>query len=116
MPKLWQANTDAQFVLDAYATTTYVSSYITKFDCNMTTAFKKIKDQCLADNDGKIETIRKLGNALLNMQQMSIRQAVHIVLSFPLYSSSRNTIFINIAPDDKQIVVLKRPLLFGTRS
>ena len=72
IPKLWQANTDAQFVLDAYAATTYVSSYITKFDCNLTTAFEKIKDQCLADNDGKIQTIRKHGNALLNMQQMSI--------------------------------------------
>ena len=78
--KLWQANTNAQFVLYAYVEATYVSSYITKFDRNMTTAFKTIKDQCLPDNDGKIVTIRKLGNALLNMQQMSIRQAVHVVL------------------------------------
>ena len=68
-------NTYAQFVLDAYASTTYVSSYITKFDRNMTTAFKKIKDECLANNDGKIQTIRKFGNTLLNMQQMSL---VHV--------------------------------------
>ena len=44
IPKIWQANTDAQFVLDAYVAATYVSSYITKFDRNLTTAFKKIKD------------------------------------------------------------------------
>ena len=64
-----------------------------------------------ADNDGKIQTIRKLGNALLNMQQMSIRQAVHVVLSLPLHSSSRKTIFINTTPNDRQIAMLKRPLL-----
>ena len=29
IPDLWQANTDAQYVLDAYATAKYVSSYIT---------------------------------------------------------------------------------------
>ena len=98
-------------MLDSYAVATYVSSYITKFDCNLTTAFKKIKHQCLTNNDGKIQTIRKLGNTLLNMQQMSIRQAVHVVISLPLHSSSRKTIFINTAPDVKQIVVLKRPLL-----
>ena len=104
-------NTNAEFVLDAYIAAAYVSSYITKFDRNMTTTFKKIKDQCIAGNYGKIESIRKLGNALLNIQQISIRQAVHIVLSLPLYSSSRNTVFINTTPDDKQIAVLKRPLL-----
>ena len=45
------------------------------------------------------------------MQYMSSRQTLHVVLPFPLHTSSRKTIFINIAPDDRQIVVLKRPLL-----
>ena len=111
IPDLWQANTYTQYVLDAYATAKYVSSYITKKDRTMTTTFKKIKEQCFTNNDGKIETIRKLGNTLLNMQQMSSRQAVHIVLSLPLHSSSRKTIFINTSPDDKKTVVLKRPSL-----
>ena len=77
----------------------------------MITAFKKIKEQCFTNNDGKIQKIHKLGNTLLNMQQMSSRQAVHIVLSLPLHSSSRKTIFINTSPDDKKTVVLKRPSL-----
>ena len=111
IPDLWQANTDAQYVLDAYATAKYVSSYFTKKDRTMPTTFKKIKEQCFTNNDGKIQTICKLGNTLLNMQQMSSRQAVRIVLSLPLHSSSRKTIFINTSPDDKKTLALKRPSL-----
>lgn len=76
-------------------------------DRTMTTTFKKIREDCLHNNEIKIETIQKLGNALLNMQQMSSRQAVHIVLSLPLYSSSRKIIFINTAPFDKRTFVLE---------
>ena len=109
VPQLWHANTDAQFILNAHAAATYCSSYMTKMDRSMTSAFKKIREDCCYNNDSKVETIRRLGNALLNMQQMSSRQAVHIVLSLPLYSSSRKTIFINTAPSEKRTFVLKKP-------
>jgi len=42
VPSLRQANIDAQFILDAYVAATYSSSYITKIDLSMTTAFKQI--------------------------------------------------------------------------
>jgi len=42
---------------------------------------------------------------------MSSRQVVHIILSLPLYSSSRKTIFINTGPLEKQTCVLKRHVL-----
>ena len=82
---------------------------MTKVNRTMTSAFKKIREDCLCNNDNNIDTIRKLGNALLNMQQMSSRQAVHIILSLPLYSSSRKTVFINTTPLEKRTFVLKRP-------
>ena len=37
------------------------------------------------------------------MPQMSSRQAIHIVLLLPLHSTSRKTVFINIAPEYKQM-------------
>jgi len=101
IPQLCHANTDAQFILNAHAAATYCSSYMTKMDRSMTSAFKKIREDCCYNNDSKVETIRKLGNALLNMQQMSSRQAIYIVFSLPLYCLSRKSIFLDIAPSNK---------------
>ena len=42
MPVIWSANTDAQFVLNAYAAASYCSSYMTKIDKSMTNAFRRI--------------------------------------------------------------------------
>jgi len=42
MTNIWNANIDAQFVLNAYATTSYYNSYMTKVDKSMTNAFIRI--------------------------------------------------------------------------
>lgn len=75
----------------------YCNSYMTKMENSMASTFNKIHENCMCDRDNKIQTIHKLGNVMLNTQQMLTRQAFHIVPSFPLYSSSRKTIFINTA-------------------
>lgn len=40
IPLMWGANTDAQFVLDSYATTNYYCSYMKNIDKTMTSRFK----------------------------------------------------------------------------
>ena len=55
--------------------------------------------------------IRTLGNTLLNLQQMSAQQAVHIALSLPLNHSSRQCNFINTSPIDERTCVLKPSFL-----
>jgi hypothetical protein len=42
-----------------------------------------------------MNALKRLGNAFLNAQQMSIQQVVHITLSIPLYHSTRSFQFIN---------------------
>jgi hypothetical protein len=111
MPALWNANTDAQYILNAYAAASYCSSYMTKADKSMTTAFRKIRKEHERSEIDAIQMIRTLGNALLNLQQMSSQQAVHIALSLPLNSSSRECIFINTSPIDKRTFMLKPPFL-----
>jgi hypothetical protein len=51
--------------------------------------------------------IRTLGNTLLNLQQMFVRQAVHIALFLLLTCSSRKCVFINTSPLEKRTFVLK---------
>ena len=66
MSKLWRANTDAQFVLNANIAAMYCSSYMVKVDKSMTHAFKRIRDDPQSENIDAIRMIRKLGNTLLN--------------------------------------------------
>jgi ATP-dependent DNA helicase PIF1 len=108
---MWKANTDVQYVLNAYATTSYCTSYMTKIDKSMTSAFRKIHKEHERSHIDAIQMIHTLGNTLLNLQQMSAQQAVHIALSLPLTCSSRKCVFINTSPLEKCTFVLKPPVL-----
>ena len=73
----------------------------------MTNAFKKIHDDHQRDNIDALKMIGKLGNALLNLQQMSAQQAAHLVLALPLHSSSRKCTFIDTRSHNDRIFILK---------
>ena len=107
MPHLWNANTDAQYVLNAYAAASYCSSYMTKVDRTMTNAFKRIRKEHEKSKIYAIQMIRSLGNDFLNLQQILAQQAVHIALSLPLNHSSRECNFINTTPIDERTFILK---------
>ena len=101
MLALWYTNTDTQFILDAYATASYCCSYMTKQDTTTTTY------------DNKTQFIHKIGNALLNYQQMSSHQVVHIALSLQLHRSSRKTMFIKTSPSERRFLMLKSSKLLA---
>ena len=72
-----------------------------KFDRTLTDTFKRIREQSIEKKDDNIQIIRKLGNALLEQQQISSRQVFHIVHSFPLHQSSQKMMFIKTSPPSK---------------
>jgi hypothetical protein len=111
MPIMWNANTDAQYVLNTYAATSYCTSYMTKVDKSMTNAFSRIRKEHEKSRIDVIQMIRTLGNTLLNLQQMFAQQAVHIALSLPLNCSSRKCVFINTSSPDTRTFMLKPPIL-----
>jgi len=65
MPKLWNENIDAQFVLNAYAAASYCTSYMKKFDKSMTNAFKRIRREHEKSKMNAIEMIHSLAKACL---------------------------------------------------
>jgi hypothetical protein len=103
MPVMWNANTDEKYVLNAYATTSYCTSYMIKVDKSMTSAFRRIHKEHEKSHIDAIQMIRTLGNTLLNLQQMSAQQEIHIGLSLPWNRSSRKCVFINTPPLEKCI-------------
>jgi hypothetical protein len=110
MPVMWKENIDAQYVLNGYDATSYCTSYMTKIDKSMTSAFRKICKEHERSHIDAIQMIHTLGNTLLNLQQMSAQQAVHIALSFPLICSSIKCDFINTSPLEKHTFMLKPPI------
>jgi hypothetical protein len=84
---------------------------MTKVDKSMTNAFRRIHKEHEKIKIDAMQMICTLGNTLLNLQQMSTQQAVHIVLALPLNNSSRECIFINTSPIDQHTFVLKPTFL-----
>ena len=67
MPNLWNANTNAQYILNAYVASSNCSSYMTKVDKSMTNAFKMICKDHVKKKINVIQMIHTLGNTLLNL-------------------------------------------------
>jgi len=84
---------------------------MTKIDKSMKNEFRRIRKEHEKNEIDAMKMIRKLGNTLLNLQQMLAQQAVHIVLSFPLSCSSRECIFIHTSPVDERTIMLKPTIL-----
>jgi hypothetical protein len=106
-PVMWNENIDVQYVLNAYATTSHCTSYMTKVDKSMTSAFRRIHKEHEISHIDVMQMIHTLENTLLNLQKMSSQQAIHIALSPPLNCSSRKCVFINTSPLDKHTFMLK---------
>jgi hypothetical protein len=69
---------------------------------------KIILDKCEHEQIEASKCIKKLRNAFLNAQQMSIQQVVHITLSMPLYHPTKSFQFINTFQQDITFVLLSQ--------
>jgi hypothetical protein len=65
---LWEANTNAQFILYPYDIATYYISYFTKVDKYVPCEIRYIILKCKYEETKTYEWIKKLGNALFNVQ------------------------------------------------
>ena len=101
----WQANTDIQFVLNAYACIMYVASYIMKTDRAMGVLLKQVAAE--ARTDELKQQMRKVGSAFLTHREVSAQGAVYRILSIPMKQLSRSVIFVDINPKSERIAVLK---------
>lgn len=112
--KLWYANTDIQFVLNAHGAASYCTSYMTKMDTTLTKALKQEFKACINDNSSTLDRLKRMGTTLLHTQQISSQQAIYICLSLPLSTSSRDHQFINTAEPSERTLLLKRRHILET--
>lgn len=105
--KSWQANMDIQFILDAYACATYIMSYISKGQRGMSNLLWHACEEARQNDSDIRQQVRRIGNKFLSHVEIGAQEAVYLVLQIPLRHSSRSVTFINTAPIDERVVLLK---------
>ena len=103
--KHWQANMDLQYIVDPYSCIMYITSYMMKSEGAMSELLKQTVTEC-DDCDVKSK-LKKVGSVFLNSREVSAQEATFRILSIPLKQCSRAVVFVNTAPPDKRVSLLK---------
>ena len=100
--RAWHANMDIQFVLDVYACTMYIVSYISKAQKGMSELLGTPCEEARRGNSRIKQQVRDIGNKFLNNVEISAQEAVYIALQLPMRKSSRQVVFINTSPPEER--------------
>ena len=104
---LHRANMDIQFIFDPYACSMYCVDYISKSENGMSKLLREALNELKKGNNTIKERLRVIANKFLNSSEISAQEAVYHILSIPLSSSSRSTVFINANRPENRISMLK---------
>ena len=96
---------DLQYITDPYSCIMYITSYMMKSERAMSEILKKVADE----NKGEDikEQLRKVGSAFLNNREVSAQKAAFRILSMPLKRVCRKVVFVNTAPKEKRVSIIK---------
>ena len=103
----WKANHDIQFVLDAYACTMYIVSYISKSAKGMSELMANACKEARKGNKTLKESVRHIGNKFLNASEVSAQEAAYLILQLRMSEKSRKCEFIQTAPQEERTFLLK---------
>ena len=101
----WQANTDIQYVLNAYACVMYVALYIMKKDRAMGQLLRHVASE--ARTEELKQQLRKVGLAFLTHREVSAQEAVYRILSLPMKQVSRSVVYVDTNPKNERVAVLR---------
>ena len=106
--KLHRANMDIQFILDPYACVKYILNYINKSDRGMSAILKNVVEECKQGVLTHRQKLYRICSKFINCSEVSVQEAVFILLRLQLSRASRDTIFINTGERDSRIRILKK--------
>lgn len=102
-----RSNMDIQFILDAYAVCRYVVNYINKSSKSMSKLLRHVAEQAKCSDSSNLEKLRKISYAFLDSQEISVQEAVYIMLSMQFKKSSCGTVFVASFPKADRHRLLK---------
>ncbi len=107
---------DIQYVLDVYVCALYIVSYISKAQKGMSELLCKAVAEAKEGNSNIKQQVRDIGNKFLNCVEISMQEAVYVVLQLPMQKAPRSVIFINTSPPSKRVELLKPLIEIGNMS
>ena len=102
LTRIWRANTDVSPVLDMSAVLRYVAKYIAKPEVASTACrevFGAVVDQ-LDDTAPAVRAIRRLMNTAAGEHDYAAQEVMLLLLTIPLHSSSRTTVYARVGGAD----------------
>ncbi|XP_072041446.1 uncharacterized protein [Amphiura filiformis] len=101
--RCWNGNMDIQYILDPFAATIYMLSYLTKCEREMGDLLRNAQREAREGNTDVLTELRKIGNVYLQHREISVMGAIYMVCSMPLKQSSRNVVFVQTDVDGHRI-------------
>ncbi len=108
--RCWNGNMDIQYILDPFAATMYMLSYLTKSEREMGDLLRNAQREARQGNEDALTELRKLGSVYLQHREVSVMGAIYLVCSMPLKQSSRNVVFVQTDVHGQKISLPLRQL------
>ena len=109
LAQLLNANSDMQFVLDAYSCIVYIVDYVSKSERSISLLIREAADRVRAGNLSLVEQLREISNVFINKSETSAQEVAFHNLSMPLTMCSVSNIYINTSPPEERTRMLKTP-------
>ena len=101
--RCWNGNMDIQYILDPFAATIYMLSYLTKSEREMGDLLRSAQREAREGNTDAVSELKKLGSVYLQHREISVMGAIYLICSMPLKQSSRNVVFVQTDVDGQKI-------------
>ncbi|XP_038139885.1 uncharacterized protein LOC119782800 [Cyprinodon tularosa] len=105
--KAWNANIDIQYVVDAYACSVYIITYMSKGEKEMGLMLGNTQKESKEGNVSAKEALKILGRVYLHNRDVCAQEAVYRLTNMHLKECSRKVVFI---PTGENIVKMSLPL------
>ena len=103
----WKANLDIQIVLELYGCASYIVAYISKSQRGVSAQLDAAAKEARKGNFDLNKQVRHIRNVFINCVEVSVQEAVYLVLPMPLIKCSRDIVFINTSTPEERIFLLK---------
>lgn len=106
---LHKENMDIQFIFDPFSCAHYIVNYINKSDRCLSQLLHDAVIEVKKGNKSIRESLRAVGNVLMNASEISAQEAVYSLIHLPMTKASEADIilYINTSPPNERVHILK---------
>lgn len=104
---VWAANHDIQFCLNTLSVVMYVITYIQKTNRGLSLGLSELVKEFKKNEISVSNQIKKIGNVFQNATEISIQEAIYMLLGLPMCYMSRQVQYISTNLKTDRIKVLK---------